>query len=89
MIWLLFSVITVTVVIIVVRKHKRPGRIMREGKLLKSEVVFRKGERFYVEKVAFKDWHASLHSFFLEDYTYALNRQVEVIALVRSLARAE
>ena len=67
---------------------------------------------FYVEKVTFKDWHISLHSFYLisdrlsedhtiveqrwsyedicdvtirlEDYTYALNRQVEVIALLRS-----
>ncbi len=85
---------------------------MREGKLLKSEMVSRNGERFYVEKVAFEDWHVSLHSFYLisdrlseghtiveqrwsyedfcdvtirlEDCTYALNRQVEVIALVRS-----
>ena len=93
-------------------KHKKPGRIIREGKLLKSEMVSCGGEMFYVEKVAFKDWHESLHSFYLisdrlgeghpiveqkwsyedfcditirlDDYTYALNRQVEVIALVRS-----
>ena len=85
---------------------------MQEGKLLKSEMVSRDGEMFYVEKVAFKDWHISLHNFYLisdrlsdghtiveqkwsyedfcditvrlEDCTYALNRQVEVIALVRS-----
>ena len=85
---------------------------MREGKLLKSEIVYLNGEKFYVEKVAFKDWHVSIHSFYLisdrmdeghtivdqrwsyedfcditvrlDDYTYALNRQVEVIALVRS-----
>lgn len=85
---------------------------MREGKLLKSEMVFREGEMFYVEKVAFKDWHVSLHFFYvisdrlsegrtiveqkwsyedfcditirLDDCTYALNRQVDVIAFVRS-----
>ena len=85
---------------------------MREGKLLKSETVSRGGDIFYVEKVAFKDWHVSLHNFYLisdrlgdghtiveqkwsyedfcdvtirlDDYTFTLNRQVEVIALVRS-----
>lgn len=41
---------------------------MREGKLVKSEMVNLDGEEFYVEKVAFKE----------------LNRQVEVLALVRS-----
>jgi len=90
-------------------KHKR---VMPEGKLLLSKTVSVDGEEFYVEKVAFKDWHESLHSFYLisdrlgegrtvvdqkwsyedfcditiglEDYTYALNRQVECIAYVRS-----
>ena len=90
-------------------KHKR---VMPEGKLLFSKLVSVEGEEFYVEKVAFKDWHDSLHSFYLisdrlgegcnvvdqkcsyedfcditdglEDYTYALNRQVECIAYVRS-----
>lgn len=109
---LLASAITVAVILIVVRKQRRPKRIMREGKLLKSEMVSRGGEIFYVEKVAFKDWHDSLHHFYLisdrlsdghpiveqkwsyedfcditirlDDCTYALNRQVEVIALVRS-----
>gem|GEM_PF-3751850 len=38
---------------------------MREGKLLKSEMVSLDGERFYVEKIAFKDWHVSLHYFYL------------------------
>ena len=94
------------------RKQRGPKRIMREGKLLKSEIVYLNGEKFYVEKVAFKDWHISIHSFYLisdriceghtivdqrwsyedfcditvrlDDYTYALNRQVEVIALVCS-----
>lgn len=106
------SAIVAVMAIIVGKRQKRPRRIMREGKLLKSESVFLDGERYYVEKVAFKDWHASLHSFYLisnrlaeghtiveqkwsyedfcdvtirlEDYSYALNRQVEVIALVRS-----
>ncbi|MBQ9439396.1 MAG: hypothetical protein IJU35_02195 [Paludibacteraceae bacterium] len=85
---------------------------MREGRLLKSEMVFIDGEQLYVEKVAFKDWHESIHAFYLisdklaeghtiveqrwnyddfcnitvrlEDYTYMLIRQVDVIALVRS-----
>jgi hypothetical protein len=106
---LLISAIFFIATIIVDKKHRR---IMREGKLLKSEIVFLDGEKFYVEKVAFKDWHVSIHSYYLisdrlteghtivdqrwsyedfcnitirlEDCTYALIRQVEVIALVRS-----
>lgn len=109
---LLIMAIMVAIAIIVCKRLNRPKRIMREGKLLKSEMVSRDGEMFYVEKVAFKDWHVSLHNFYLisdrlsdghtiveqkwsfedfcdvtirlEDCTYALNRQVEVIALVRS-----
>ena len=85
---------------------------MQEGKLLKRETITIDGEQLYVEKVAFKDWHVSIHSFYLisdklaeghtiveqrwdyndfcnitvrlEDYTYMLIRQVDVIALVRS-----
>ena len=59
---------------------------MREGKLLKSEVVCRHGERFYVKKVGFKDWHIDFCNITvrLEDCTYTLIRQVDVIALVRS-----
>jgi len=100
------------VAIIAYRKQKKPQRIMREGKLLKSEMVSIGGEQFYVEKVAFKDWHVCIHAFYLisdklaeghtiveqrwdyndfcnitvrlEDYTYLLIRQVDVIALVRS-----
>lgn len=109
---LLFAAIATAMAIFFARRRKKPRRIMREGRLLKSEMVCRNGEMFYVEKVAFKDWHISLHSFYLisdrliegrsiveqkwsyedfcdvtirlDEYTYALNRQVEVIALVRS-----
>lgn len=116
MAWLLLILsvagIAVEIVIIVGKRQKKSKRIMREGKLLKSEMVSRDGEMFYVEKVAFTDWQDSLHHFYLisdrlsdghpiveqkwsyedfcdvtirlEDFTYALNRQVEVIALVRS-----
>lgn len=110
---LILSVLAIFVIvtIIVDKKRKKPG-IMQEGKLLKSETVCREGEKFYVEKVAFKDWHVSIHSYYLisdrlteghtivdqrwnyddfcnitirlEDCTYALIRQVEVVALVRS-----
>ena len=110
--FLLVVAIVAVAAFIACRKQKKPKRIMREGKLLKSEIVYLNGEKFYVEKVAFKDWHVSIHSFYLisdrmgeghtivdqrwsyedfcditvrlDDYTYALNLQVEVIALVRS-----
>ena len=111
LLFLLVSAIAIVVAIVVGMKQRKP-RVMREGKLLKRETVCRDGEMLYVEKVVFKDWHASLHSFYLisdrlseehtiveqkwsyedfcdvtirlEDCTYALNRQVDVIALVRS-----
>ena len=106
------SALLAVAAIAVAKRQKKPRRIMREGKLLKSEIVCRDGEKFYVEKVAFKDWHVCIHAYYLisdklaeghtivdqrwsyedfcdvtirlEDYTYALNRQVEVIAFVRS-----
>ena len=106
------SVTLVIVAIIVGRIQKKPRRIMQEGKLLKSEIVFRDGEKLYLEKVAFKDWHVCIHAYYLisdklaeghtivdqrwsyedfcnitvrlEDCTYALIRQVDVVALVRS-----
>lgn len=53
------------IAIIVYRRQKKPKRIMHEGKLLKSEMVFNDGEQLYVEKVAFRDWHASIHAFYL------------------------
>ena len=112
---LLFLTVSVTlaiVAIIVGRRQKKPRRIMSEGKLLKSEIVFRDGEKLYLEKVAFKDWHVCIHAYYLisdklaeghtivdqrwsyedfcnitvrlEDCTYALIRQVDVVALVRS-----
>ena len=109
---LLFLSIAALFVIVVIVIDKKQRRVMREGKLLKSEVVYRDGERFYVEKVGFKDWHICIHSYYLisdrlteghtimeqrldyndfcnitvrlEDCTYTLIRQVDVIALVRS-----
>ncbi|MBP3712267.1 MAG: hypothetical protein IJ148_08275 [Bacteroidaceae bacterium] len=109
---LLVAAIFVVVAIIVDKRQKKTKRIMREGKLLKSETVCLDGEKFYVEKVAFKDWHVSIHSYYLisdrlteghtiveqrwnyddfcnitirlDDCTFALIRQVEAIALVRS-----
>lgn len=109
---LLASVIVGIGAIMIYRRQKKPKRIIREGKLLKSEMVLINGEQLYVEKVAFKDWHVCIHSFYLiserlaeghtvveqrwnyddfcnitvrlEEYTYLLIRQVDVIALVRS-----
>ncbi|MBQ8453954.1 MAG: hypothetical protein IJ537_01235 [Bacteroidaceae bacterium] len=109
---LLVAAIFVVVAIIVDKRQKKTKGIMREGKLLKSETVCLDGEKFYVEKVAFKDWHVSIHSYYLisdrlteghtiveqrwnyddfcnitirlDNCTFALIRQVEAIALVRS-----
>lgn len=49
------SAIAVAVTAIIGKRRKTQHRIMREGKLLKSEMVSLDGELFYVEKVAFKD----------------------------------
>ena len=62
---LLVAAIFVVVAIIVDKRQKKTKGIMREGKLLKSETVCLDGEKFYVEKVAFKDWHVSIHSYYL------------------------
>ena len=112
LLFLLVTAIGIVVTIMVSLKQKKPSRIMREGKLLRSETVSVEGETLYVEKVAFKDWHVCIHAYYLisdrlregqaiveqrwsyedfcnitvrlEDYTYTLIRQVDVIAFVRS-----
>jgi len=112
LLFLSVSAVFVVVAIYADMRQKKSRRIMREGKLLRSEIVYRDGEKFYVEKVVFKDWHVSIHSFYLisdrlteghtiveqrwnyddfcnitirlDDCTFALIRQVDVIALVRS-----
>ena len=112
LIFLLILAIIIVIAILVDKKLKMPRRIMQEGKLVKSEIVYRDGEKLYLEKVAFKDWHVSIHSYYLisdrltegqtildqrwsyedfcnntirlNDYTFALIRQVEFISLVRS-----
>lgn len=65
LLFLLVPAIFVAVAIYVGKRQKKPKRIMREGKLLRSEIVYRDGEKFYVEKVGFKDWHVSIHSYYL------------------------
>ena len=111
--WVILTLALVGILAIIAYKsQKKPQRIMREGRLVKSETVSIDGEQLYVEKVAFKDWHVCIHSFYLisdklaeghtvveqrwnyddfcnitvrlEEYTYLLIRQVDVIALVRS-----
>ena len=62
---LLASVIVGIGAIMIYRRQKKPKRIIREGKLLKSEMVTIDGEQLYVEKVAFKDWHVCIHSFYV------------------------
>ena len=98
--------------LVVYKRQDKPRRVMREGRLLKSEIVCQDGEKLYVEKVAFKDWHVCIHAYYLisdrlaeghtiveqrwsyedfcnitvrlEECTYTLIRQVDVVALVRS-----
>ena len=62
---LLAFVLVAVVAILVYRRQKKPQRIMREGRLVKSETVSIGGEQLYVEKVAFKDWHVCIHAFYL------------------------
>ena len=108
---LLFLALAIFIVV-AINVDKKPRRIMQEGNLLESKIVYRDGEKLYVEKVGFKDWHVGIHSYYLisdrlaegqtiveqrwsyddfcnvtirlEDYTYILIRQVNVVALVRS-----
>ena len=64
--WVILTLALVGILVIMVyRRQKKPQRIIREGKLLKSEMVTIEGERLYVEKVTFKDWHVCIHSFYL------------------------
>ena len=65
MLFILLASVIVSIVVFTYKKQNNPQRIMREGKLLKSEMVSINGEQLYVEKVAFKDWHVSIHSFYL------------------------
>ena len=79
---LLIMAIIVAIAIIVGKRLNRPKRIMQEGKLLKSEMVSRDGHTIVEQKWSYEDFCDVTVR--LEDCTYALNRQVEVIALVRS-----
>ena len=63
--FILLASVIVSIVAFTYKKQNNPLRIMREGKLLKSEMVSINGEQMYVEKVRFKDWHVSIHSFYV------------------------
>ena len=63
--FILLASVIVSIVAFTYKKQNNPQRIMREGKLLKSEMVSINGEQLYVEKVRFKDWHVSIHSFYV------------------------
>lgn len=65
LVFLFILAISVVVAIILDKKQKLPKRIMREGKLVKREIVYQDGEKLYVEKIAFKDWHVSIHFYYL------------------------
>lgn len=61
---LIISLLAIIVVVFIII-NKKPKGVMQTGKLLKSEVVRQGGEKFYVEKVALKDWHDGIHSYYL------------------------
>lgn len=63
--FILLASVIVSIVAFTYKKQNNPQRLMREGKLLKSEMVSIDGEQLYVEKVRFKDWHVSIHSFYV------------------------
>ena len=63
--FILLASVIVSIVVFTYKKQNNPQRIMREGKLLKSEMVSINGEQLYVEKVGFQDWHVSIHSFYV------------------------
>ena len=64
--WVILTLALVGILAIIAYKsQKKPQRIMREGRLVKSETVSIGGEQLYVEKVAFQDWHVCIHSFYL------------------------
>ena len=64
--WVILTLALVGILAIIAYKsQKKPQRIMREGRLVKSETVSIGGEQLYVEKVAFKDWHVCIHAFYL------------------------
>ena len=63
--FILLASVIVSIIAFTYKKQNNPQRIMREGKLLKSEMVSINGEQLYVEKVGFKDWHVSIHSFYV------------------------
>ena len=65
MLFILLASVIVSIVAFTYKKQNNPQRMMREGKLLKSEMVSIDGEQLYVEKVGFKDWHVSIHSFYV------------------------
>lgn len=69
-------VLVAIVAFIVCKRQKKPKRIMHEGKLVKSEIVFVGGEKLYIEKVSFKDWHVCIHSFYLISERLAEGRTV-------------
>ena len=109
---ILFLLALAIFIVVAILIDRKPRRIMQEGDLLESKIVYRNGEKLYVEKVVLKDWHAGIHSYYLisdrlaegqtiveqrwsyedfcnvtirlEDYTYILIRQVDVVTLVRS-----
>ncbi len=52
---MILSLLAIFVVAAIIVDDKKSRRIMKEGKLLRSEIVCRDGEKLYVEKVSFKD----------------------------------
>jgi hypothetical protein len=65
LIFLIILAVCIAMAMMAGRKQKLPRRIMREGKLVKREIVYRDGEMLYVEKIGFKDWHICIHSYYL------------------------
>ena len=62
---ILFLLALAVFIVVAILIDRKPRRIMQEGDLLENKIVYRDREKLYVEKVVFKDWHVSIHSYYL------------------------
>ncbi|OOF37240.1 hypothetical protein [Rodentibacter heidelbergensis] len=60
--WFLFVLCFTTIIFYLI--GKRPVRLLKRGKRLRSEYIEIQENRFYLEEVAFSDYHQALHHYF-------------------------
>nr|WP_314738895.1 hypothetical protein [uncultured Haemophilus sp.] len=60
--WFLFAFIFAILLFYFI--GKRPARLLSRGKLIRSQQIELQGKMFYLEEVAFADYHQALHHYF-------------------------